>query len=375
MALSDWLIIGAFTIFAKKEIEKEEEKREQVRWKYAQDNSDLFELKSNWSRLDVESARKEDVNEKRQATPCKFMDGITYEDFEKIAQKAGDCIKRIKKVSIHGAVIYCTVESQTGYSDWNFFVDFNDWGHITGTYWICSENFDSNIPQCFGNKVSGNIQQILWDRRICLPKYYEYVNDNKDLGTPSGLSYFEKGCKKNWRGNAFIHEQKIASKFDSQALLGEHIYLVISMLKSNGFNNIKSIPIKDVGQKSKKYIFEVEQVVINGISFFEIGDLFAESSTVIITYHAKQEITVPYSLNYFKKKNYITVGKQLQDMGFSNIYKREINDLVTGLVKKDGSVNQVLVNINRKEMPMHKNQVYDFDTEIVITYHAFSKSR
>ena len=368
MALSDWLIIGALAIFAKKEIAKEEEKREQVRWKFAQDNNDLFELKSDWSRLDVESARKKDVNEKRQATPCKFMDGITYEDFATIVHEAGECIKRIKKVSIHGAVIYCTVESQTGYSEWNFFVDFNDWGHITGTYWKCSENFDSNIPQCFGDKVSGNIQQMLWNRKICLPEYDEYVNDNKDLGTPSGLSYFEKSCIKK---NTFTHEQKIASKFDSQALLGEHIYLVISMLKSNSFKNIKSIPIKDVGQKSKKYLFEVEQVVINGISFFEIGDLFTENSTVIITYHAKLEIKVPYSLNYFKKKNYITVGKQLQDMGFSNIYKKEINDLTTGLVKKDGSVNQVLVKINKKEVPMHKNQVYDFDTEIVITYHAF----
>ena len=36
MALSDWLIIGAFAIFAKKEIAKEEEEREQVRWKFAQ---------------------------------------------------------------------------------------------------------------------------------------------------------------------------------------------------------------------------------------------------------------------------------------------------------------------------------------------------
>lgn len=363
MAFSDWLIIGALCMFVKKGLTAAAEEKEQREREYRQ-------YEEERQKSEAESSRRDDVDAKRQNTPCKFKDGITYEEFSELANKAGKRIKRIKEVDINGAVIYCTVESQTGYSDWNFRVDFNDWGHVTGTYWKRTENYDSNIPKHFGDMVSGEIHKMLRDRNIKIPEFSDYVDDNKELGTPSGLSCFKKvGFFKR----VFSQEQQIVANVDSQDLLGEHIYLVVSMLKSNGLKNIKSIPLKDVGLNSDKYIFEVEQVVVNGVSFFEIGDSFAKSSEIIITYHAKQEIAIPYAMNFFKKKNYITVGDQLQDMGFSNIYERKIKDLVTGWVTKDGSVEQVLVKINGQEVPIDKNKPYDFDTEIVITYHNFSK--
>lgn len=339
MAFSDWLIIGALGMFVKKGLASAAEEREQREREYRQ-----FEEERQKS--EAESARRDDVDAKRKYTPCKFKDGITYEDFSEIANRAQKRIKRIKEINISGAVIYCAVESQTGYSDWDFRVDFNDWGHVTGTYWKRTENYDSNIPKHFGDMVSGDIHQLLRDRNIKLPEFSDYVDDNKELGTSSGLSYFQKvGFFKK----VFSQEQQVVANVDSQDLLGEHIYMVISMLKSNGFKNIKSIPIKDVGKHSDKYIFEVEQVVVNGVSFFEIGDSFAESSEIIITYHVKQEITVPYAMNFFKKKHYITVGDQLQDMGFSNIYERKIKDLVTGWITKDGLLAMYLLRHKTKK--------------------------
>lgn len=62
--------------------------------------------------------------------------------------------------------------------------------------------------------------------------------------------------------------------FDSTELVGEHIYPVVSILKANGFKNIKSIAIKDIDNKNKQYRFQVEQIVINGIDFFEENSLF-----------------------------------------------------------------------------------------------------
>lgn len=53
-------------------------------------------------------------------------------------------------------------------------------------------------------------------------------------------------------------------------------------------------------------------------------------------------------------------------MGFSNIYERKINDLVTGWIKKNGSVEEVLVEINDKEIPINKNQLYEFDDRFTI---------
>ena len=173
-----------------------------------------------------------------------------------------------------------------------------------GTYLKHSENCDFNIPKHFGDMVSEDIYNILRGRNIYLSNFSKYVDQNKELGTVSDLSYYQKiGFIKKM----FVREKQIITNFDSQDLLGEHVYLVVSILKCVGFKNVKAIPVKDIGRNSEKYIFEVEQVVINGVSFFEEGDMFLESAEVIITYHTKQEIAIPYTMNYFKKKNYTVV--------------------------------------------------------------------
>lgn len=145
------------------------------------------------------------------------------------------------------------------------------------------------------------------------------------------------------------------------------------MLKYNGFKNIKAIPIKDIGEDSEKFVFEVEQIVINGVSFFEIGDHFMETSEIIITYHEKKEIHFFFPMKFFKKKSYITVGDHLQNMGFSSIYERKITDLITGWIVKDSSVEKILVNIEGQELPIEKDQSYAFDTKIIIAYHTFPR--
>lgn len=73
-------------------------------------------------------------------------------------------IKRVKSVSVRSAVIYRNVESQTGYSDWDFSVDFDNWGHVTGTYWTQTDNDDSSIPHHYGQMVSGWIHDFYRDR-------------------------------------------------------------------------------------------------------------------------------------------------------------------------------------------------------------------
>ena len=137
----------------------------------------------------MEFARRNEIDMKRKNTPCKFQDGITYEEFSNIAQKVGERIERIKNVIVTKAVICCTVESQSGYSEWNFYVDFNDWGYVTGTYWENTENNDSGIPEYFGDMMSESIRKILKNRDIHLQKFSSYVDWNKNLSRSSDLSY------------------------------------------------------------------------------------------------------------------------------------------------------------------------------------------
>lgn len=55
----------------------------------------------------------------------------------------------------------CIVQSQSGISEWEFWVDFNDYGHITGRFWWHTDNSDSNIPEKFGDIISSFINDIL----------------------------------------------------------------------------------------------------------------------------------------------------------------------------------------------------------------------
>lgn len=96
---------------------------------------------------------KREENRRRRNTPCSFDDGISFDDFEDIAYEAARKFKRITGIKVDGPVIYCDVRSQSGLSTWEFHVDFNDWGHITGAYWWGQDNKDSDIPEYYGDMV------------------------------------------------------------------------------------------------------------------------------------------------------------------------------------------------------------------------------
>ena len=103
---------------------------------------------------------KED-EEKRACTPCDFSDGISEEDFEDIAHKAAKRIKRIADVTVDGTLICVAVRTQSGINTWGFRLDFNDYGHITGSYWWKTDNHDSKIPEALGDMIQAAINQRL----------------------------------------------------------------------------------------------------------------------------------------------------------------------------------------------------------------------
>ncbi len=68
-----------------------------------------------------------------------------------------------------GPVVYGIVESQSGLSEWSFTIDFNDYGHITGEYWITTDNDDSIIPE----RVAGRIREAILNIKIDSDSFYE----------------------------------------------------------------------------------------------------------------------------------------------------------------------------------------------------------
>ncbi len=104
--------------------------------------------------------RKEE--EKRKNTPFCFPTEIPQETFSEIVFSA---IKQLKKkkidIEIDSSIIYGTVTSQSGLSSWNFTIDFNDYGSLTGRYWLKSENDDSLIPKHIADYIQEEIQGII----------------------------------------------------------------------------------------------------------------------------------------------------------------------------------------------------------------------
>lgn len=105
-----------------------------------------------------EAKRKEE--EKREQSSFRFSDGISEKDFKWIVSRSGKNIKRLAKLSTDGSIVHGTVWAQSGISKWNFTIDFNDYGHLTGKYWLSSDNSDSNIPNTLAKRIQNGIRDF-----------------------------------------------------------------------------------------------------------------------------------------------------------------------------------------------------------------------
>lgn len=102
-------------------------------------------------------------NSIRTNHPCVFDEKLTQEQFKNIVCITTAHIKRIVSVQVTLAEIECTVRSQSGESEWSFSLDFNDWGHVSGNYWIWSENSDSSLPNSLGKMIQDKIKNHFED--------------------------------------------------------------------------------------------------------------------------------------------------------------------------------------------------------------------
>lgn len=206
------------------------------------------------------------------------------------------------------------------------------------------------------------------------PYYESYKKTDVERTThPTYGTRISEGDAIKKRIKAFLFKRKkIEIGYDYTDLLGKNIAEVQTKLYNKAFNNVKAISVKDIYVNSPYTEGEVEQVVIGGSSFFQSTDKIPYDTEIIITYHEKKEITIPFSARSLKKKNYNEVAQQLQSLGFTEIYERSVKDLMTGWIKKDGSIESVAVEGNTA---FKKNSIYKYDVKIVIEYHTFKSKK
>ena len=95
---------------------------------------------------------------RRKNTVCHFDEDISKEEFYVMVKRGKKGIRRITNLYAEGTMVYGTVRSQSGISDWRFRIDFNDYGKLTGAYWLSTDNDDSDIPKIVADRIAQQIR-------------------------------------------------------------------------------------------------------------------------------------------------------------------------------------------------------------------------
>lgn len=141
-------------------------KKEKQRQRAAKEGarSFLWSLENNsesYDEDDVEDDYEYERGQQEPRIPCRFVDGFSEEEFEAIVKREARKIRRIKFVEEINGMVKGYVQSQSGISDWIFYIDFNFAGHITGAYSVFSDNSDSAIPTRLAENIAAAVRNLI----------------------------------------------------------------------------------------------------------------------------------------------------------------------------------------------------------------------
>lgn len=127
---------------------------------------------------------------RRRRSPLYFNDGVSQADFVGLVDAAARHTPRVARANVSGMMVHLLIESNSGLSRWSAVVDFNDYGHLTGSCWISSDNSDSQIPRYFADVLSAAIEQLTAHPQTTAPNqpYASYDPDQKDARSAHAVS-------------------------------------------------------------------------------------------------------------------------------------------------------------------------------------------
>ncbi len=296
----------------------------------------------------------------RKATPCHFKENLSKEQFAVISKKA---LKRYKNrlidYNINGPIIECTFESQSGLSSWACRIDFNDYGHISGKYWIYSENDDSVIPEKIANIIKESILQIYSTNE-------DEPNAKKNIGTIA-TCFFILLISILIINSVSNFSKEIEIGISSQSSYNKTYEMIAEQLATTGFTNITLLPLDDLSTDNKHLDNIVESISINGNTTFSENTDFPYDSEIIIYYHSIKLLNPPLNSKDIRGYDCSEVYRQFQQFGFVNIKIQPINMNKLEHFVNDGEIQVISIN-GQTEFNVHTE--LPFDSEIIITYYV-----
>ncbi len=114
------------------------------------DELELDRLANEKKRLEaIEKERVQRIEREKEEREWRIENQVSENIFSEIVKvvKTNYVQTRLFNFYNNGSIVHGTVSSHSGISEWDFELNFNDHGFITGVCCINSENFDSPIPK------------------------------------------------------------------------------------------------------------------------------------------------------------------------------------------------------------------------------------
>lgn len=150
---------------------------------------------------------------KRQPPPLSFDDGISQLEFASIVKEAAHRTPRVIAAKVEGMTAKIHYKSISGLTEWHAEVNFNDDGHLTGSYWISAEDPDSKVLSHFAREVRTQIETRTSSHKVMgSPRVQEaspegfspnHMSTNATHSSPPGWYYTGVGPR-YWNGFAWI---------------------------------------------------------------------------------------------------------------------------------------------------------------------------
>ena len=181
--------------------------------------------------------------------------------------------------------------------------------------------------------------------------------------------FSDKSTKKDSEEEISVDEM-IAIGISSFDALGKQYRTIERQLEERGFSRVVSYEMNDLDYKAKDQEGLIGEISVGDDTSFSAIKKYDEDVRIMIRYHSLKDANPPMSSNDAKKKNVNDVITAFEKAGFGNINTVKEDDLVTGWVVKDGSVESVAIKVN---IEYETTATYRVDAEITITYHTFKE--
>jgi len=290
-------------------------------------------------------------------------------------------------------------------SEWNFKVDFNDYGHLTGQYWLTSDNDDSNIPSHVADNISSMIREFPKGFENTFSRTNKYINDeieyiydeeqqNYEKTKQQALAFKEKKRERRRKKvkhfvidltlafavalalfiayEVWEYKKVIEVGISSSQVVEMDYEKVADSFEDAGFTNIHVIPEHDLELSDIDKENTVIQVTVKGDTEFEAKEKRPYDAKVEITYHALKNIYVSISAEDAEGMNYEELVSLLKETGFAKITTNPEYDLITGWIKKEYSVKSISIN---GETDFSESSFFRPDVEVIILYHRFKSDK